>query len=243
MRLNPIPRISRLALLALATATTAASASSVCVDVEAQVMLSPDPTCAIATDPHARAYLSEALETLTGPCFSYQFPATLTYRAPGGATRSIEATISGHSGQIAATAPIPSQLTVLALGDDGQPNGQVGVWAQAVSSLRVHDRRGRLIGRFVSRDQGLQFFTMDQSMDAVIEPPIPVGASETLVMKGTLALPGDVPTTRQLRRLTPRWSGIIGMVGDVLGSVDPSGGALSGRLCAEHRIRQAQSAP
>lgn len=77
-----------------------ADQSPECVHLEARFTLTPDLTCAIADDPIANLYLSNALPNLTQTCFRYQFPATLSYETAKG-TREVEVEVSGYSGVIA----------------------------------------------------------------------------------------------------------------------------------------------
>lgn len=232
--------LALLTLLALSAGTALALPPPDCVEVDGRFRIVPEEVgCSIATDPAAQTLLSDALGDLTGPCFRFDFPATLTY-ATGSTDRSIPVRITGNAGQIANTAPLPPELALLALDGDGQPNGLLGVWFQAVSSLQIHDLHGRRIGRFVSRDQGLQFIDPD-IIDPVSQSPLPLAGMETLVAQGTLARPGRSLGPIQWRTMLPRWSGTLAANGDELGLSDPDGAILSGRLCRQGLIKRQSS--
>jgi len=206
-----------------------ASASPDCVHLDAEFKIAPDPTCAIAEDPIANAYLFDTLPSLAGTCFSYQFPATLSYETAEGTT-VVEVDVSGNSGVISNVDPIPPFLAYLVLDDQQQPSGLLATWFQAVSSLKLRDASGQLIGVFVTRDQGLL------EIDPNASVPIPLRGTETLNARGMLNLDGKGdPRAMSARIRANPWSGTLAADGDELAVSDPAGATLGGTLCAEGR--------
>jgi len=157
------------------------SRATECVRVEvADLSLSSDPACGVATDPLARRLLPD-LEFTPGLCFE---TATVPLRVvaldgssgAGAAGDSIELLMRAQSGIVsnpvagAGLAPFPGPIV------DGQGAAHAAISFTAASAIAVSTADGRPVGTLVARDTGW----------AEVKPPstLPSYVSERLVIVG-----------------------------------------------------------